>query len=155
VLTFVNLTGFEMTWDILFWAWLPGCFQRALTKEGRPTVNVGASVPLAGLQDYMKRGKGEQVKINVCVSLLPECRRNRTSCLTVPPSHLPTMTVSHINTWAQINPSSLSCFLSGIMSWQDQELTHLSDLFIFDSVSHILLTVILKLSFNSFSSFNI
>lgn len=37
-----NVTGFVITMATYFWMCLCGCFQKDLTKEGRPTLNVGA-----------------------------------------------------------------------------------------------------------------
>ena len=44
-----------------------------------------------------------------------------------------TTAVPHFKTWAQTKPSSLTCFLPGTVSWQEQALTHSSKLFIFGS----------------------
>lgn len=33
-----------------------GCFQRGLTEKGRPVCNVGRTIPLTGIPDWMKRG---------------------------------------------------------------------------------------------------
>jgi hypothetical protein len=80
------------------------CFQRGLTKAGRPILNVGAH-PTGWRPRWNKRGKGEsQCGFSLSASWLPWCEL---LCSTMP----------SLPQWPQISPLEANLFLSSDNTW--------------------------------------
>lgn len=84
----IKVTRSSITVETHIWLHLWGCIQKGLNQEGQFTLQVGGSMPCAGVLTWIKRGRKAYPRI--CLSVL-HCQHSRASCLAslliILPSH--------------------------------------------------------------------